>query len=450
LQYLSVYILNTARILAHMYRDSLKTLQEWRLSPQRKPLLIRGARQVGKSWLVDEFGKYFDSYVKINFEKERAIHQVFASDLIVEQIIDELSLYAGKKIQPDKTLLFFDEIQECDNAIKSLRYFKEDYPELHVIAAGSLIDFKFEELGMPVGRVQYLHLNPLSFAEFLVACGRDDLRVHLLRQQVNDALQAALLNLLKTYLWVGGMPAAVESWLTYKDASQCHAIQDEITQTYYDDFAKYAKKNQVPLVEKVFKSVPAQLGRKFKFSHVDKEVRSLYLKNSLDLLEKAGIVHICYHTNAQQIPLGAEADDKKFKVFFFDVGLAQRILGLDMKEWVLTPIKVDNIGAIAEQFVAQELTAYSPSNKKSQLYYWHRENKTSNAEVDFILEHQGHIVPIEVKSSAKGQLKSLHQYLDTHPQAPYGVRISEICFSENDLIRDVPLYGIESFLKDEG
>lgn len=243
------------------------------------------------------------------------------------------------------------------------------------------------------------------------------------------------------------MPAAIMSWLTHKDVSMCHAAQDEIIQTYFDDFAKYARKNQIPLMEKVFKSTPAQLGKKFKFSNVDKDIRALYLKNSLELLEHAGIVHICHHTNAQQIPLGAESDDKKFKVFFFDVGLAQRVLGLDMKQWVLTFIKVDNIRAIAEQFVAQELIAYAPFNQKTQLYYWHRENKSTNAEVDFIIEHHDQVIPIEVKSSAKGHLKSLHLYLNTHPLAPYGVRISEIDFSKNENILSVPLYGIESFIK---
>lgn len=432
-----------------MHRDAIIDLENWATSPQRKPLLVRGARQVGKSWLIDTFGKQFDFYLKINFEKERAVHQIFEGDLIADRILDELSLYANKKIQPGKALLFFDEIQECENAIKSLRYFKEDCPNLHVIAAGSLIHFKLKTVGMPVGRVQYLYLNPLSFSEFLTATGQDDLRKALLSMHINTTLHTVLFDLLKTYLWVGGMPAAVESWLTYKDVAKCHDIQDEIIQTYYDDFVKYARKNQIPLVEKVFKSIPAQLGKKFKFSHIDQDIRSLYLKNSLDLLEKAGIAHICYHTSAHQIPLGAEIDDKKFKVFFFDTGLAQRILGLDMKKWVLTPIKVNNIGAIAEQFVAQELAAYSPTNKKTQLYYWHRENTTSNAEVDFILEHSGLIIPVEVKSSARGHLKSLHQYLETHPNVAHAVKIADVHFSTTNKILDIPLYGIESFIKAE-
>jgi predicted AAA+ superfamily ATPase len=432
-----------------MQRDALIALKEWRFSPQRKPLLIRGARQVGKSWLVDEFGKYFDNYIKVNFDKEKSVKTLFAGDLFISKIIEELSLYSRRKIQPGNTLLFLDEIQECENAIKALRYFKEDYPELHVIAAGSLIDFKLKEIGMPVGRVQYLYLNPLSFGEFLNAYGREDLRAHLFQKNISTTLHTVFLDLLKNYLWIGGMPAAIMSWLTHKDVSMCHAVQDEIIQTYFDDFAKYARKNQIPLMEKVFKSTPSQIGKKFKFSNVDKDIRALYLKNSLELLEHAGIVHICHHTNAQQIPLGAESDDKKFKVFFFDVGLAQRVLGLDMKQWVLTSIKVDNIGAIAEQLVAQELIAYAPFNQKSQLYYWHRENKSTNAEVDFIIKHHGEVIPIEVKSSAKGHLKSLHLYLNTHPRAPYGVRISEIGFSKNENILNVPLYGIESFLKSD-
>ncbi len=198
-----------------MHRDHLNTLKEWRIHPQRKPLLIRGARQVGKSWLVDEFGKHFDTTIKINFEQEKGAHILFEGDLLVERLIEDINFYSGKKIQPGNTLLFLDEIQECENAVRALRYFKEDCPELHVVAAGSLLDFKIQKIGIPVGRVQYMYLNPLSFGEFLTVNGREDLREYLLKQTVSKTVHEILLKLLKTYMWVGGMTAAVNSWLTY-------------------------------------------------------------------------------------------------------------------------------------------------------------------------------------------------------------------------------------------
>lgn len=430
-----------------MKRDILKQLSAWCEHPYRKPLILRGARQVGKSWAINEFGKQFKRFVSVNFEKTPDAQEIFRGDLSAEHILEKLSLFTHEKIVPGECLLFFDEIQECPDAIRALRYFKEELPALHVIAAGSLIDFVLKKIGVPVGRVQFMYLYPLSFSEFLTVNDRDDLRQYILTQQVDPIIHRQILDYLKNYFWLGGMPAVVSAWLNNRDPQLCHEIQDEIIEAYQQDFHKYASDKQIPYLSKVFAAIPKLLGKKFKFSHVDVDTHTLPLKEALSLLNKASIAHYCYHTSAHEQPLGADSNEKKFKVFFFDLGLAQRLLGLDTRQWLVTPMKVDNIGEITEQFVAQEFLAYHDVKKKLQLYYWHREVRGSTAEVDFIIQKDGQIVPVEVKSSKDGRLRSLHLYLDTHPNSPYGLKIAEHEFSHHKNIKEIPLYAIESWFK---
>lgn len=433
-----------------MKRDLLESLTAWRVSDQRKPLLLRGARQVGKSWLVREFGKSFDSFIEVNFEKNQSAKVIFSDDINILTIVERLSVFARQQIVPGKTLLFLDEIQECENALLALRYFKEEFPELHVVAAGSLLDFSIEKLGMAVGRVQYMYLYPLSFGEYLTNVHREDLRHYIQIKKIDPILYKDLLGHLHMYMWIGGMPAVVNSWINKKDPIACHEIQDEIIQTYRDDFEKYARKNQIQMVERVFDSVCLQLGNKFKFSHIDNETSATIFKSALYLLEKAGIIHLCYHTSGQRQPLGADKNIKKFKVYFFDIGLAQRMLGLNIHEWILQPVTVQKMGAIAEQFVAQEIIAYSSYKKKAELFYWHREAKSSNAEVDFLLTKDGSVIPVEVKSTKKGHMKSLYIYLESHTNAQYGLKISELPFAEHGQIKEIPLFAIESwFLREK-
>lgn len=431
-----------------MRRDLLINLEEWKEHPFRKPLIIRGARQVGKSWLIEEFGKQFESYIKINFEQNPEAKQFFEGDIHIPRLLEKLNLFSGKTIVPGKTLLFLDEIQECERALIALRYFKEDCPDLHVIAAGSLLDFAIEKLGVPVGRIQFLYLHPISFGEFLTAQNRDDLRQFILKQSDDNVIHAQLLEHLKNYVWIGGMPAVVSGWLQTKDVKICQELQDEILQTYRQDFQKYAHKQQLHTVEKIFEAVPQQLGRKFKFIDVDSDSRAEPLKNALFLLLKAGIVHIAYHSSGQGQPLGATKSEKKFKVFYFDVGLAQRMLGLDLKHWVTAPLEVRHVGAIAEQLVAQEYIAYHFIKSYPELYYWHREEKQSNAEVDFLFLKNGLIVPVEVKSGTRGGYKSIHHFLETHPHSKMALKITENPFDNEKPIQNIPLYGLEGWLKD--
>jgi len=428
-------------------RDSMAKLIRWSKEPQRAPLLLRGARQVGKSWLVKEFGKSFDHFIEINFEKQISLMKLFEGDIEIPTLLEKIELYTGSKIIPGKTLLFFDEIQECEAAINYLRYFKEEYPALHVIAAGSLLDFKLKSVGLPVGRVDFLFLTPLSFSEYLTACDHQGFREFLYNQDNDPVIANRLKDLLHTYFWLGGMPAVVQAWVEHHDVGICHKIQDRLILAYKGDFEKYVKERQMPHVEKIFTNIPAQFGEKFKYATVDGNLRSVVLKQALYLLEKAGIAHISYHSSAQRPPLAANADEKHFKVFFSDIGLAQRLLGTTYQDWIINKIKVDNVGGLAEQFVAQEIIAYRSHYEKEQLYYWHREAKNSNAEVDFVVTRNSQLIPIEVKSGSKGTLKSMQIYLDTHPHSPYGLKIFEGKFDKQDNLVEIPLYGIESWLK---
>lgn len=430
-----------------MKRDLLQELRDWKESALRKPLILRGARQVGKSWLVNEFSKTFRSFIKIDFDKDKKAKALFLKNSKIADFLVDLEIYTGQKVISGETLLFFDEAQECPEAINMLRQFKEDLPTLHVIAAGSLLDFILDEIGMPVGRVQFMYLYPLSFGEFLTALERDDLRSYILNSKVAPAIHEQILLLLKTYMWLGGMPAVVDAWIKHQKVTLCQELQDELIAAYTQDFYKYAKHRNIEYVTKVFEAIPQQLGRKFKFANVDNEIRALPLREALALLIKAGIAHVCFHSAAQEQPLGASKDEKKFKVFFFDIGLAQRMLGLVLENWQFAKLQVKTLGGIAEQFVAQELIAYASVKTKANLYYWHREAKSSNAEVDFVVIKNQQIIPIEVKAGTTGHLRSMHAFLGAHPNSSYGLKIAENLFSEHadGKIIEIPLYGIEAW-----
>lgn len=431
-----------------MKRDRLHDLEVWRDDKHRKPLLIRGCRQVGKSWLIREFGKQFDNFIEINFEKNKLIHQYFTGDLNVYVILEKIALYTGIQIDPGKTLLFFDEIQACEGALQALRYFKEDKPDVHIIAAGSLLDFALDKLGIAVGRFQFMQLFPLSFGEFLTVLDQHHLREFLFKQTEDPVIASKLMDHYRNYVWLGGMPAVVDAWISERDSVLCQRLQDEIIESYRIDFHKYAKQHEVSHVTKVFDAIPAIIGRKFVYSQIDQDSRSEVIKKALQLLQTAGIATLCYHTSAQQLPLSATQNDKKFKVYFFDIGIAQRLLGFDIKKATLNLQQQANQGEMTEQFVAQEILAYSEFHKHTPLHYWHREEKSSNAEVDFIVVKNGNIVPVEVKLSTKRTMKSLHLFLDSHPNSAFGLKISMSGFAKQDKLQEIPLYAIEGWLRE--
>lgn len=430
-----------------MERDHLKFLRRWRHDLIRVPLLIKGARQVGKSWIVNHFGMEFSSYIEINFEKDKRVHALFPDTVSLERTLEQLSAYTQTPIKKGETLLFLDEIQECPNALRALRYFKEEVPDLHVIAAGSLLEFALEKLGVAVGRVDYLHLFPLSFLEFLSALGLQHLRKMVEATEVDPASHEILIEHLKNYMWLGGMPAVVDTWLNHKDAALCQRVQDRILYNYLDDIQKYAKRHQIEHVENVFRSIPTQIGKKFKYAHVDRDSKTHPIKQGLQLLLRAGVAYPCFHTSAQSYPLGSEVNERRFKAFFFDIGIAQRLLGLDLAEWITNPLEISYLGPIAEQLVAQELVAYTAPGQTPSLYYWLNESSSGNAEVDFVAIHHQSIIPVEVKSGVKGGMKSLRVFLDKHPHSPFGLKLSLGLFAKQDHLEEVPLYGIAGWLQ---
>jgi predicted AAA+ superfamily ATPase len=430
-------------------------LQAWADDPGRKSLLLRGARQVGKTYSCRELGKGFDEFVEINFEIEPRYIEVFERDLDPKRIVRDLGLLVGRDIVPGKTLLFLDEIQEAPNALKSLRYFYELIPKLHVVAAGSLLDFVLENIGMPVGRVSSLHLYPMSFLEFLLAKGDQGLAELLLehdhRSPLINPVHQKLIHIFGEYLATGGMPEVVLTWVDTEDLKKCGQRQTDLIEAYRQDFAKYVKKFQIKYVELIFNEIPRLLGRKFKYSQLAGNWRKRELAPALDLLLKASIVHDVRHTSASGIPLGGGVNPNRFKTIFLDIGLAQAVLDLDPADWILKPETcLVNRGAVAEAFVGQELLAYSNPARKPSLYYWHREAHASNAEVDYLLQQHQNIVPIEVKSGSRGTLRSLHLFLkEKSSVSSRGVRFSGHPFSVQEYLHSYPLYAVANLMRDE-
>ena len=426
-------------------------LQNWKDSPTRKPLIIRGARQVGKTTAVRHLGKSFANFVEINFEAEPQWRTIFEGTLDPNRLLIDLELIAEQKIKLGKTLLFFDEIQACPQALLALRYFYERLPELHVIAAGSLLDFAIDEVGVPVGRVQFLYMYPLSFIEFLWALDKDMLvnAIFNTTTQVplSDVIHDKLNRLLGEYLAIGGMPEAVLHWSQTHDYAGCLEIHHDLLTAFKQDFHKYARQTQIKHVEHLFHYLPHQAGQVFRYTHIPGEFRKRELEPALRLLMKANIITPVIHSSAQGLPLGAQSNVEKFKVILLDVALMQALLGLTSSDWILNPEQVFiNKGMIAEAFVGQELLAYSPCRQAQSLYYWHRDQPTSQAEVDYLTVNNQHIIPIEVKAGKGSTLRSMHAFLRDHPQTPYGIRFSTQNYSTYEKIHSYPLYTVANSL----
>lgn len=436
-----------------MKRSIIRNLLKWKIDPQRKPLILRGARQVGKTYTVKEFAKSFDNFVEINFELFPKMKNIFDKDLSAKRITRDLSLALNITITPGKTLIFFDEIQAAPLAIIALRYFYEELPELHIIAAGSLLDFALDQIGVPVGRVNFLYMYPMTFLEFLDATGNHLLENEILNhhstEPISEIVHQRILDLLAIYMAVGGMPEAVFTWIKTENLSLCSKVHHDLITAYKQDFQKYSTKFQLKYLDLLLTQIPKQLGKKFKYSNVSSDYRKRELEPCLDLLVKAGIVNKIYHSSGNGIPLGAEKNIDLFKTIFLDVALSQTILGLDASSWILDwQNSIINKGYIAESFVGQELLGYSNATIKQELYYWHREEKGSTSEVDYLCVYNSNVIPIEVKSNMGKSLKSMHQFLKDKPKTPFGVRISTHNYSEFDSIKSYPLYAVARLFKD--
>lgn len=404
------------------YIDAL--LLEWKNSSSLKPLLLRGARQVGKSWAVKHLGESFTYYLEVNFEKRPDIKDVFERVHEVHDLANNLSLLYNVPVVAGQTLLFLDEVQDCPAAIKSLWAFKEDFPELHVVAAGSLLEFALQDLpSFGVGRIRSLFVYPFSFDEFLVAEGKSswleakqqaDNEKPLLMPLHNDIVQHY-----RTFLMVGGMPASVAAWVTTHDYRNCQTELDDIQLTYYDDFKKYAKKVDPTLLRNTLQSVILQIGNKFTYSKVDGSYRAEEVKKALKLLSDAGIVKRVSHTAANGLPLGAEVNEKFRKYIYLDSALLLRILDMDLggarqlTDLIVAGTAEDlvNKGGLAEMVLGWELIKYSSPRSQHDLYYWENTADGTRSEVDYIIARDMKVLPIECKSGTSGKMKSLHLFM---------------------------------------
>ncbi|OGX26349.1 MAG: hypothetical protein A3J51_04990 [Omnitrophica WOR_2 bacterium RIFCSPHIGHO2_02_FULL_45_21] len=431
-----------------MKRDLERDLFNWKERKDRLPLLLRGARQVGKSYVVEEFGKRaFKNTVIVNFEFRPELKQCFIT-LDPVEIINKLQLLMGEAIEAGKTLLFLDEIQECPDAIMALRYFKEKHDQLAVIGAGSLMEFALNNSNfkMPVGRVQFIYLEPLSFGEFLTASGNEQLRHYLGEIRLNSVFDGAvhkkLLDLLRIYLIVGGMPAVVKEYLESRNFLSCQRIQNSLLQTYRSDFGKYSNSSEHKYLQKVLDQAPRLVGDRIKYSNIDADSKSRDIKQALNLLKLSGIIYPVYATSASGLPLEAQVNEMKFKVNFLDVGLMQNACGLQAELTLTNDFIQINSGAVTEQFIGQELRAHSDSYLKRGLFFWARDKKNSSAEVDYVMAVDSLILPVEVKAGKTGTLKSLKLFIE-EKKSLFGVRFSQEKLSLHDKVLTLPLYMAE-------
>ena len=407
----------------YIKRNIDKELLAWKEDSMRKPLLLRGARQVGKSSAVRHFGKQFKYFAEVNFEKNKAVKTFFQGDIDVHLIVQKISSYINVPVEEGKTLLFLDEIQECPEAIMALRFFKEDYPELHVIAAGSLLEFTLQELPtFGVGRIHSLFMYPMTFDEFLVANQEDSLisirneanSSHPLEQPFHDKL----VEYFRTYLLVGGMPEAVQAWIKTHDFNRCRNIQEDIILTYEDDFGKYKKRANPDLLRTTMRGVCHQVGEKLTYKQISEDYQSSQIREAIRLLTLAGLVTPVVSTSGNGIPLDAEADERSMKILFLDPGLLLAVLQLEgnlarqLIELITagTPQELVNKGGLTEMVAGLELMRYKPCIQRQKMFYWEKKGK-SVAEIDYLEIHNMTITPIEIKSGTQGGMKSLWLFM---------------------------------------
>jgi len=441
-----------------MNRNIFKSLADWKQSKTRQPLLIRGARQVGKTFAVELFGREnFRNLVTINFEERPEFKRCFDS-YNPEEIIRKISILTGAVITSGETLLFLDEIQECPRAITALRYFKEKLPLLHIIGAGSLLEFalRSENFRMPVGRVQTLFMLPLSFYEYLEATGQGALLTFLgevsanqaaskhssANHSIDEVIAEKLEKELRSYMILGGMPGAVHAHINGAPIQEIKHLQNSLLLTFQKDFAKYAATVKHKYLQEVFLSAPRMVGKRYKYAQVNPYVQSRELKEALILLSHAQCLYKVCHTAANGLPLEAEMNERRFKIVFLDIGLMQNTLGLDAKVMFERDLMPINAGAVVEQFVGQELLACQDPYLDKKLFFWNREQAGSTSEVDYIISIGSHPIPVEVKAGKRGTLKSMRVFLDKHPDCPLGIRYSTHELSYYEKILSIPLYMI--------
>lgn len=439
--------------MAYYNRNIDFFLKEWKESGAHKPLLLRGARQVGKSSAVRNLARSFNSYIEIDLEQRRDLHELFGKNLNISDICTQLSILFNTRITDGETLIFIDEIQSCPRAIAALRYFYEQRPNLHIIAAGSLLEFALAELSsFGVGRIESLYLYPFSFDEFLNALGQHQL-VDFKKTECSPLkplpapIYEKLVGLFKEFMLIGGMPEVVKHWVQTKDYSGCLSLQNDILGSYRDDFAKYKTRISPLVLWTTLRSVAMQAGEKFVYSRVGDGTESRLVKEALSLLELAGIIHSVTHTSANGLPLGAEANDKYRKFLFMDTGLMLAMLNFDPGRIILEDsMTLINKGGIAEVAAGLEITKYSNPRLRSELFYWVRMAKNALAEVDYVTVINHQITPIEVKSGIKGAMQSLYIFLE-QKKIERGIRTSLENFGVYNQVEIYPLYALSNLIK---
>ncbi len=435
-----------------MNRSVYKEFISWKQAAARKVLLVRGARQVGKTYLVRQLAKEFMDYLEINFDQDTQVHKIFGQTQDPKQICQLLSAYYAHRIIPGETLLFFDEIQACIPAIRSLRYFYEQLPDLHVVAAGSLLEFALSEIpSFGVGRIRQIHMYPMSFDEYLDALGYQDLieakQMASPEKPLPEILHSKLLEHLRTFLIIGGMPEVVSAFIKTGDYLTCHQIQTDLIQSIESDFALYRKRSPVLVLREVFRSVVSQAGQKFMYTKAGPNQPIAKIQEAFELLRMARLVFPVYHTSASGIPIGAGTNIKRFKALLFDTGLQQCLSSLKPAEILLaSDLELINRGAIAELFIGLEILKYQSPYEPPDLWYWHREARNSSAEVDFLIQRGNHLLPVEVKSGSSGKMQSLFLFLK-EKGLTRGIRISAENFSSYSNIDVYPLYAVGNLIK---
>lgn len=431
-----------------MYRIAIEKLLKWKQSKRRKPLIIEGARQVGKTWLMKEFGKqaYADT-VYINFDSNSRMAELFASDLDTDRLIMGLELYAGRKIDPDSSLLIFDEVQEVPRALASLKYFCENAPQYHIVCAGSLLGIALHHgTSFPVGKVDFLKLYPLSFKEFLMATDKERF-AELLDKQDFDMVtnfKQTYIDSLKQYYFVGGMPEAVQSFAENKDFNEVREIQKRILAAYEQDFSKHAPNEIVPRLRMLWNSVPSQLAKenkKFIYGLVREGARAKDFETAIMWLSDCGLVHKLSRVHAARIPLRAYEDLKAFKLFVVDVGLLGCMAGLRQRTLLdSNDLFVEFKGALTEQYVCQQLKTIEDLD----MYYY--TNDRGSCEVDFVVDTGEQIIPVEVKAELNLKAKSLKTYQEKFlPEL--SIRTSMTDYKKEEWLVNLPLYAIDQISK---
>ncbi len=428
-----------------MKRQIYKQLLEWKEKPsdKRKPLVLRGARQVGKTWILRALGKQeFENVIEINFEQQRQLSTLFEVDFDTTRILRSIEIVSGQKAIPGKTLIIFDEIQAVERGLLSLKYLHDSHPEYHIVAAGSLLGISLHQgASFPVGKVEFLDLYPLSLEEFMSAIGKENM-VELLHSMDWDLIthfKAQFIDILRQYYYVGGMPEVVKSYAEEKDFTEVRKIQNALLQSYDLDFSKHPPVEIIPRLKMVWDNIPAQLAKenkKFIYSALRQGARAKEFELAIEWLKEAGVIHKTHCVNNISMPLDGFADFSVFKIYLLDVGLLAAKSGLDAGTIIDgNKIFAQYKGALTEQFVLQQLLCHL----NTKVHYW--SSKTGMAEIDFLLQHQGKIIPIEVKAEENLQAKSLKSYIAKYTPS-LAIRTSLSSFRKEEHFTNVPLYAI--------